>query len=192
MGIESLGNFMRLDIAGNNVRRNIVLPATPGTSSWFAVRIGSLAAGSFVAVSANLAFIAVGTSVYTFIGTQLTTAPREKEIAGVEANLLEGYGGSPTVSVIANGAFTFSTNRCLLTAVATQGNIAQSVAQMRAAAIIASANYLEGPPKLPALVLQLAPEKGPFTVLGNISSGAILVNGSVLAVPWAPLNVIAS
>jgi hypothetical protein len=190
VGIESLGAFSRLDIANNTVRRSLSPPTNPGTSSWFAVRVGSLPAGSFVAVSAGLAFVAVGDLVYAFIGGTLAALPRGKEIIGVQANLLESYGAAPTVSVIANGTFTFSTNRCLLTAAFSRATIGQTVAQARAGAIIASANYLEGPPKLASLVLQLAPENGPFTVLGNISSGNILVNGGVLAAPWAPFNVI--
>ena len=191
VGIESLGTFSRLDIANNTVRRNLATPDNPGKSRWFAVRVGSLAAGNFVAVSANLAFIAIGNLVYAFVGSSLATLPRGKEVVGVEANLLEAYGAAPTVSVIADGAFTFSTNRCLLAAAATAGNIAQTVAQARAGAIIANANYLEGPPKLSSLTLQLVPATGPFTVLGNITSGSIFVNGTVLAPPWAPLNVIA-
>lgn len=146
---------------------------------------------NYVAVSAHLSFVALGNLVYAFVGDKLKTLPRGKEVAGVQANLLEAYGATPTVSVVTGGAFTFSTNRCLLTATTSRANLNQPVAQARAGAIIASANYLEGPARLPALVLQLLPENGPFTVLGNISSGNILINGNALAIPWSPLNVIA-
>jgi hypothetical protein len=62
----------------------------------------------------------------------------------------------------------------------------------QAGAVIASANYLEGPAKLTAMVLKL-PEGGPFTVLGNISSGNILVNGNALAgTTWGPFNIVAA
>ena len=59
-------------------------------------------------------------------------------------------------------------------------------------AIIASSNYVEGARDLPAMRLQLLPENGPFTVIGNITSGQILINGAPLPAPWAPLNVVAS
>ena len=188
VGIESLGTFSQLDIASNTVRRNLATPDNPGKSKWFAVRIGSLPASGFVAVSGKLAFVVADTLVYAFLGDVLATLPRGKEVVGIQANLLEAYGVSPTVSVIANGVFTFSTNRCLLTAVSSRN---QTVAQAQAGAIIANANYLEGPAKVTALLLQLVPENGPFTVLGNISSGEILINGNPLALPRAPLNVIA-
>jgi len=40
--------------------------------------------------------------------------------------------------------------------------------------------------------LQLLPENGPFTVLGNITSGEIFINSGALPAPWAALNVVAS
>jgi hypothetical protein len=40
--------------------------------------------------------------------------------------------------------------------------------------------------------LQLSPENGPFTVLGNITSGEIVINGAALPAPWASLNVVSS
>jgi len=62
----------------------------------------------------------------------------------------------------------------------------------QAGAIIASDNYLEGSQGVPAMRLQLLPENGPFTVLGNITSGEIFINSGALPPPWASLNVVAS
>jgi hypothetical protein len=123
--------------------------------------------------------------IYGFIGNKLMALPRGKEIVGVQGNLLEAYGTAPVVSVVTSGILTFSANRCLLS---TGGE--QSVAQAQVGAVVVSANYLEGPVKIPALTLQL-PKTSPFTVLGNITSGVIMINGSALAAPWAPLNVLA-
>ena len=193
VGIECLGTFVRLDVTNNTVRRNLVLPANPGTSRWYAVRIGAVSANGFVAVSANLSFMAAGNLVYVFVGNRLMALPRGKEIVGLQGNLLEGYGGAPVVSVLTGGVFTFSANRCLLGAGSAGGaNFTQPVAQAQAGAVVASANYLEGPVKLTAMVLTL-PESGPFTVLGNISSGNILVNGNPLAgTTWGPFNIVAA
>jgi hypothetical protein len=186
VGIESLGTFSRLDITNNIVRRNLATPAKPGTARWFAVRVGSLAANKLVTAGTNLAYIAVNNVVYAFAGGILMTLPRGKEMLGIQANLLEAYGATPAVSVSAEGVLTLSTNRCLLNALA-----AKAVVQAQAGAVVASGNYLEGPPKFPSLVLQLLPENGPFTVLGNISSGNTLINNNVLMVPWAALNIVA-
>jgi hypothetical protein len=40
--------------------------------------------------------------------------------------------------------------------------------------------------------LLLLPENGPFTVLGNITSGEISINGGALPPPWTSLNVVSS
>jgi hypothetical protein len=56
---------------------------------------------------------------------------------------------------------------------------------------MASANYFQGPANVPAFIVQL-PDRGPLTMLGNITSGTIQINGAALALPWAPLNVVAS
>ena len=59
-------------------------------------------------------------------------------------------------------------------------------------AALVSTNYMVGATKTPALVMKLPPKNGPFTVLGNVTSGEIQINGSPLAAPWAPLNVVIS
>ena len=85
-----------------------------------------------------------------------------------------------------------STNRCLLNPTVA---LSQPVADAQAGAIIAIGNYLEGAPTdpkggVPVVVLRLVPENGPFTVLGNIVGGPIVIDGAALGGPWQPLNVI--
>jgi len=192
VGIESLGTFVRLDITNNSVRRNAVFPVDPGTSQWFAVRIQTVGTKGFLAVSANLSFVVAEDVIYAFIGNRLVPLPHGREIVGLQGNLLESYGTAPAVRVVARGALTLSTNRCLL-GTAAVGNAAfiPPVVEGDAGAVMANTNYLEGATKTPSMVVKLLPENGPFTVLGNISSGEIQINGSGLAAPWAPLNVIA-
>jgi len=190
-GIECLGTFARLDITDNTVRRALVAPASPGASRWFAVRVGAPPAGGVLVVSPNLAFVAAKDSVIAIVVDKLLALPRGKELVGLHGNVLESYGAAPVLNVAAGGAFTFSTNRCFLTAAVAGVAAGQPVALAQVGAAIASANYLEGPASAPALLLQL-PDTGPFTALGNISSGQILVNGaSLAATPWGPLNVVA-
>jgi hypothetical protein len=191
-GIDCLGTFVRLDITDNLVRRALVPPASPGASRWFAVRVGALPAAGVLVVSKDISFVVAKDVIVAVVGDKLTTLPRGKELVGLHGNLLESYGTAPVVNVVAGGAFTFSTNRCLLTAGAAGATAGQPVALAQVGAALASTNYLEGPANVSALLLQL-PDTGPFTVMGNITSGQILVNGSTLAAtPWGPLNVVAS
>lgn len=187
-GIECLGTFERIDITHNTVRRNEIFPKRAGDSRWFAVRLVSLASKDFLAVSASLSFASTGNLIYAFIGNRLLTLPRGREIIGLQGNLLESYGNAPVVSVNASGPLTFSTNRCLLSTSGPE----QPIVDASAGAVVANANYLVGTAKVPAMTLNL-PTNGPFTVLGNISSGNILVNSNPLpATPWGLLNVTAS
>lgn len=186
IGIECLAPFSRLDINDNVVRRNENPPDKLSTSRWFAVRIGTLFDRGFARAGANLAFFAAGEMIYVFAGDKLTVLPRGREIVGLHGNLLEGYGAAPVILVEADGALTLSTNRCVLNAARVP------VAEAQAGAIIASDNYLEGSQGVPAMRLQLLPENGPFTVLGNITSGEIFINSGALPAPWAALNVVAS
>ena len=81
------------------------------------------------------------------------------------------------ILVEVTGTLTLSTNRCVHNAAR------EPVAEAQAGAIIASDNYLEGSRGVPAMRLQL-PENGPFTVLGNITSGEIVINSGALPAPW--------
>ncbi len=89
------------------------------------------------------------------------------------------------MTVEITGTLGFANNRCLLS---TGG---QHVVTVLAGAIMASANYLQGQAKVAALTVDLLPH-GPLTMLGNITIGSIQINGAALALPWAPLNVVAS
>ena len=191
VGIECLGTFARLDLTNNIVRRNEVSPDLAGTSNWFAVRIGSALTKNFLAVNGGLSFALAGNIFYTFIGGRFSAQPRGQEIIGMTGNLLEGYGLAPVVSVNAAGAWIFSGNRCLSSPVA-QTNVTVPVVRAQIGAALASTNYLQGTVKLPAMALEILPPNGAFTLLGNISSGMITVNGSALATTvWGPLNVVA-
>jgi hypothetical protein len=189
------GKMERREVEENGTAIAYFLPETlhilgdkPSTSRWFAVRIGALPTRGMVTVSANLSFFVAGEFIHVLAGDKLAALPRGREIVAVQGNLLEGYGAAPVILAQTGGPLTLSTNRCLLAS----ENFQQPVAQARAGAIIASDNYLEGAPRVPTLVLELVPENGPFTALGNISSGDILVNGNPLGgTPWGPLNVMA-
>ena len=183
VGIECTGTFERLDIADNNVRRNQNPPADPDRSQWLAVLVRGPADKPGPGVGTH--FIALQNTVFAFVGNKIFALPRGREIVIVQDNLCDGYGEARVVFVGGIGTLTFTGNRCLFNA------RRAPVVEAAVRAAIASSNYLQGTANVPALVLQL-PEAAPFTVLGNITSGPIQVNGATLTPPWAPLNVVAS
>jgi hypothetical protein len=97
-------------------------------------------------------------------------------------NLFEAYGVAEAVLIAVMGACAISDNRCVL-----RGR-EQTAIQGAAASAIVNANHVQGTQGRITVALKL-PERGPFTVLGNITTNAIEINGAVLAAPWAPLNV---
>lgn len=190
-GIEVLAPFDRVDVVDNVVRRSQQPPGTPGTSNWYALRIRGPVT-DIAAVDDDIGFVTVGTSAFGLFGTLIRVLPRGREIVAVRGNLMEAYGDVPAIDIAGGGAFVFSDNRCLLTSgpSAVAGPpVAPSVAVISAGALIASANYLQGPKNAVAMRAQVP--QGPFTVLGNIASGPIQVNGVALGAPWGPLNAIA-
>jgi hypothetical protein len=126
---------------------------------------------------------------FVFIGIgRAVVLPRGREIVAVRGNLLEARGRVPAALIASGGACVFSDNRCLLTA---RGD-GPAVVQINASAVIASANYLERGGTA-GHALRMTVPAGAFTILGNIASGEIVVNGAALPAtsPYRPLNVIA-
>jgi hypothetical protein len=187
-GIACLGTFERLDVTDNNVSRSQTTPANPGASLWIAVLLRGPSKSVETASSATF-LIATENTAFVFLGNRLLALPRGREIVGVNSNMLEVYGGRESSAMLVSnvGALSFNHNRCLLTS--TEKSVAV-VARAVVRAAIASSNYLQGQAQNIALDLHL-PETGPFTVVGNITSGPIRVNTKDLLSPWAPLNVIA-
>lgn len=213
-GIEIFSPFERIDVVDNVVRRSQRPPKTPDSSSWFALRIrgpsvGIVAVGldfssglfavatnpslfaianntNVIAVDNNIGYVLTSAANLIIVGTLIRVLPRDREIVGVRGNLFEAYGDVPAVAIAGEGAFILSDNRCLLQS--NRSGLAAAV--VAAGAVIANANYLEGPKGNTALIVQVP--TGPFTIVGNIVSGSIQANGSPLDAPWAPLNVIAA
>jgi hypothetical protein len=204
-GMEIVAPFERVDVADNTIRRSREAVQGDGLP-WLALSIRGTRivtrAGDLVGIVPNEAGVyTIGPAMRGYVGfvpteigfagifvDRVVRLPRGREIVAVRGNLLETFGRSPAVRIVVQGACVFGDNRCLQTN-APSSTAGLPVGQVAAGAIVASANYLQGPRE--GVALQLVTANGPFTVIGNISSGPITVNGAALPAPWAPLNVIA-
>jgi uncharacterized protein DUF6519/parallel beta helix pectate lyase-like protein len=181
-GIESIGTFEELDVSGNSVRRNAAASQITDSAEWYAVLISGAQAApprlkgltSFFAARANIAFL--------FSPGRLVAKQPGRESVSLRHNLFDAYGVAEAVMIAVAGACAISDNRCLL-----RGRAQPAIQGMVASAIVSS-NHVQGTQGRITVTLRL-PERGPFTVLGNITTHAIEINGAVLAAPWAPLNV---
>ena len=236
LGVAVGAGFDRLDVVDNVVRRSVAVPTDPGSSQWFALRVGAPpvlqgafallehtvdlatepaaaateanqpavpstepASGLFAPATFQLADVAssqptlvdlAGSSVVAAVADSgillgldaIAVFPRGREIVGVRGNLLEARGLAPAAAVFGNGACAFNDNRCLLAAPERR-----LVAFVRGRSLIVGSNYAEGPPGGIGLALSI-PDQGLCTVLGNVATGPIRLNGVALPAPWNVLN----
>lgn len=189
VGIGSTVGFGRLDVVDNSVEPGEELI----TGIWFALLIG----GADDPWSKSVA--PIGKAVVWFGGgwvTHLGSAERRDE-AGVRGNHLDAVGKASTVEILIDGSLTFADNWCrqLLvngTPVVTIGAESRQLAALALATNQVRQASQDGTVAISAWV-QGAPEPKPpslaASVVGNVTEGAILLNGSGLPVPWKPINV---
>jgi hypothetical protein len=102
----------------------------------------------------------------------------------VRGNLVDGFGMASAVSVAAGGSVTISDNRCLLKARSTD-----PVIEIAAGAAIVNANYVERDPNDDRTVaIETTTVSGAATLVGNLCTGRIILDGASLGAPWLALN----
>jgi hypothetical protein len=182
VGLVMTAPFDRADVSNNTIRRSD--PLAPGIGDWRALFLGPLAnfAGGF---KFNVVQTAPGQLVV--VGDLVVVAVAEgMQLAAVRGNVLVGASASafgpplPSfVSLTATGSCIFTDNEALLAA------NGRALASLGAPVVAATNNILNGgTPEL-----QISAPENRFTLLGNITSSIIMVNGQPLAGVWAPLNV---
>jgi len=112
----------------------------------------------------------------------------EANSVAVRGNFVEAHGGAPAVELSARASILFSDNHCALR---TTAQTASPTVVINAASTVTSSNHINRAPRVDLGVpLDITSSRTSFTVLGNLCTGGkIHVNSSVLAPPWAPLNV---
>lgn len=176
--------FDRVDVAGNVVRRNQAGPSAQDKSAWSALYIGPM---SFFTQTLGYIVSPAGEKTFLMVSeNNLYELWEGMQRVSVRGNYLEAYGIAPTAQISTGGDCCLAENQCYL---AFLGENSPGGASVRAASLVASGNrFAAGNPAFRILTPQNALPS--YTVLGNISSGGILVNGNALGAPWAPLNVL--
>jgi hypothetical protein len=181
-GIAVLDGFAHADVLDNTSRRGDTLHATP-VSDWIGILIGDpfRDAVTNADLAAGKVFLTEGALIHVNAAAgHVISLPLNRPSLGVRGNLVEAYGQSPAVYVDTRALIVFSDNRCFLLS---RGAV---TAFVRGEAAVAGNNILDGPAKFPALELEVA---GAFTLLGNVTSSPISVNGAAPPpAPWTTLN----
>jgi hypothetical protein len=181
-GVESIGVFEELDVSGNTVRRSAAPSQAVDSAEWYAVLISGAQAAAPRLRGVTTFFAARSNTAFLFSPGRLVARAPGRESVALRNNRFDAYGVAEAVMIAVTGACAISDNRCLL-----RGR-EQPAIQSAAASAIVSSNQVQGTQGRTTVALKL-PERGPFTVLGNITTNAIEINGAALPAPWAPLNV---
>jgi hypothetical protein len=145
---------------------------------------------SYIRMDKDVEYVYYNDNNYVLVDGYLVQLPRGREVVAVRGNVFETVGSGYAVYASAMGSFMFNENRCSQRSqVGEEGGSGPAVVRIGGGAIIAGSNYLEGSVESPGMRLNL-PTSGAYTILGNICSGGIIVNGAALVDPWRPLNVI--
>jgi hypothetical protein len=167
-GIRVEAGFDRLDLSANEVR----LPSVgKGVSRALALVIGP----------------GMGEKDWQF--PDVRRGEGGQELAGVHGNLLEAAGRLMTAFVNTDGSCTFADNRCLALG---EGDGPVVTILARKGSVIANANHVvRGNDAVAVTIDPALGAKGPLaTVLGNMTSGPIFLDGTPLQPPWEDLNML--
>ena len=180
VGIDWSGTFENGDISGNFHRRSQDPNEASADALVISLRVRTRADKPISAGTGTLTATS-GNRYFALLVRRLIVLRRGRESLGIRGNAFESYGTAPTVLVDEAGQTVFEGNRCLLAF-----SRVSPVALLTARSIVAGNNCLDGPREFATLLIAAPPTA--FTVLGNIVSSRIQVNGAPLAAPWSALN----
>ena len=182
-GIEVVRPFDRADIVDNMVRREETPAGAETGATWLALSVHSPAEVIVRRATARVSTIRLDDGSHLVVtGAWAFAVAAGAEAAGIRGNRFEGRGRSSLVRVLVLGDCAFNDNRCLQLM---PGDL--PVVFAGGTTTIAHGNRILGGPR--PLLLQADPKR--LAVLGNITSGSILVGTVQLPGPWDALNVVA-
>jgi hypothetical protein len=185
--------FSTLDVRGNAVSLGDSGGASIDVPLWVApiTAAKGLPLLSFVGAAVAAAAADAGQPE---VGMQVPPTMFGRPDLGVFENAFSATGVSPIARINSGCNVVFSENRCVRDTKRADKPSSPVVTIATRFAMIVSANRVEGysDRKLPVVDLHpTSANKLPmFTVLGNIATGPINVNGNPLGAPWHPLNVL--
>jgi hypothetical protein len=211
MGVFASGLLERVDVHDNTIRRarRATAGEEPG-SVWSAIGIvvppalraeterielaertrkaapdvDDAEAGRVLDEAASTVFVAGKTGTYAVqaaAGSIAMVAASRGGSVGVHGNVADAFGRGGAILVIAD-ACVLGENRVTVAA----RKQATAAVQVRARSAVVNANHVLTSRRQPAMQLVA----GPCTVLGNLTSGPIELNGADLAAPWDALNAL--
>jgi hypothetical protein len=186
-GIDLQRPFRRGSLGDNVITRSS--GAGLGAARWFALRVGRLDGKSSSTLNGSV-FVLGNALAYLLTSTGLSFATiGDPGALTIRGNMGEaGEVRSPMVDAAGSESCLFTDNRFQLDGAA-GANMPPMVALSHAVAIVSSNRLRSTDPNGMRLSLELTSAKT-FTMLGNITSTPMQVNGAPIGNPWSPLNLI--
>lgn len=192
-GVRVVEPLERADVFDNDV-----VDARRGESiRWTGVQIDAIGwsvAPGLYGVESALAghlvrYMSEGQSRSVYVGVRLRAVDDVRQLVAVRGNAVVGGGVGPLVLVSVRGLAQLADNR-----VRFDGASRTPIVLARAERAIVDANYVHAAENRDAaasgVAIEVEVDPVQVTVLGNITEGRIIVDGSFLAPPWQSLNVI--
>jgi hypothetical protein len=183
-GVEVLSPFVRVDVNENIVQRSGGRVDQMQPAEWRALDIGGEPAG--MKIIGKQSMLARSKYAVAVVGKETTTviersAPGQVSVRGNQ--LRAELSRTSAVHVSGASTCTFSENQCDAVGAANREPVV-NIEQVDA--VVANGNHLSGMRRLPAMTVtgQVA------TMVGNIASGDLRLNGQPLPAPFASLNAI--
>jgi Family of unknown function (DUF6519) len=181
IGIDIISPFTRLDVTENVVRRPLDVNARLAAGNWQALQIGTAPSNPTTIGKAVLLKTRAGTVMMYEDSATLIPETGAGE-ASVRGNELHSRATRISTVTVHGASFcTLAENMCIGEQLQTN----DPVVAIGVPAIV-TGNRVRGATKQPVLVV--ASPHG--TVIGNVTSGAIVLNGHPLPAPFAALNAL--
>jgi hypothetical protein len=172
----------RADVTDNIVRRSDSVTQGFDSTRWRALYIGPLTAFT---QSALYTGVPVAENRLLLVSNLAAHEVNEgQQLAGVRGNFMEAVSFAALAEVSTTVSCIFTDNHCVV--YAPTGVELATAANVGAPSLVVSNNIVSGG------YLNLAIDAAnptPYTALGNITGGQILLGGRPLPAPWAPLNL---
>jgi hypothetical protein len=183
VAIDILTPFVRAEISGNVVKRRGAEDEKLGAAGWQALRVGTSDQKKDYASKAYFAYGANDEAGVLLTDNAVYLAEAVPGRISIEGNHLESDATDASLATVASVEdCMFTGNHCVQPTVTKLG-----IVLLNSAAVIAGNNRIRSSRDQTALSITNARA----TVMGNLTSGPILLNGQILGDPWKPLNVIA-
>ncbi len=190
VGVHLVTPLRHVAVDDNSINRAAEDADEIELARWWGLRIepgtGSDGAGIVFPTPSRFAYVTAGRQAFLLTAHHVVARPMGLSVASLRGNRLLGVStAAPVVHVEGVESCLFADNHCQSVGAGESGAL---LCNLNARVVNASNNRLIGKGDLDTLSISNTSKRG--VVIGNVSTGNILVDGASLPAPWDQLNLI--